>query len=109
MSAPEVSADAVAVGLKDGALVAVDVRTAEEWEGAHIAGATWIPMNELAGRMAELPEDTPLAMVCRSGSRSGVVADHLVAAGYDAVNMAGGMYAWMAAGLPIEPDDGIVI
>jgi rhodanese-related sulfurtransferase len=109
VTAADVSAAEVAAGLEQRALVAVDVRTAEEWQGAHIAGATWIPMNELAGRMTELPEGIRLAMVCRSGARSGVVADHLVAAGYDAVNMAGGMYAWVAAGLPIEPDDGLVL
>jgi rhodanese-related sulfurtransferase len=47
-----------------------------------------------------------LAIVCRSGARSGVVADWLERSGVDAVNLAGGMEAWHAASLPIEPVDG---
>jgi len=108
VSAPEAGAAEIAEGLAGGELVAIDVRTADEWEAGHIADATWISMTELAGRLDELPRDRRLAIVCRSGSRSGVVADHLHDAGYDAVNLAGGMYAWVAAGLPIEPADGWV-
>ena len=106
MSAPEASAAEVAEGLAGGGVVAIDVRTADEWQAGHIADATWISMTELAARLDELPRDRTLAIVCRSGSRSGVVADHLHDAGYDAVNLAGGMYAWVSAGLPIEPEDG---
>ena len=108
MSAPELSAAEVAEALAGDRVVAVDVRTADEWDAGHIADATWISMTELAGRLDELPRDRTLAIVCRSGSRSGVVADHLHDAGYDAVNLAGGMYAWVAAGLPIQPEDGWV-
>ena len=70
-----------------------------------IAGALWIPMGEFADRLPELPEGR-LAIVCRSGARSGVVADWLERSGVDAVNLAGGMQAWHAASLPIEPVDG---
>jgi rhodanese-related sulfurtransferase len=34
--------------------------------------------------------------------RSAIVADALVGAGYDAVNIRGGMEAWEGAGLPVE-------
>ena len=109
MTAPEVGAAELAAGLAEGRMVAIDVRTPEEWDAAHIAGATWIPMFELGRRMDELPRDVRLAMVCRSGSRSGAVADHLAGAGYDVVNLAGGMQAWVAAGLPVEPPGGPVL
>jgi rhodanese-related sulfurtransferase len=109
VSAPEVSAAEVFAGLTAGHLVAVDVRTPEEWEAGHIAGAVWIPMFELGARLGELRRDARLAIVCRSGARSGVVADHLHAAGFDAVNMAGGMEDWVRVGLPIEPADGFIV
>lgn len=107
MSAPELSAADVAAALQRGEMAAVDVREASEWEAGHIAGSTWIPMGEFAERVGELPEG-PLAIVCRSGSRSGMVADWLVRSGIDASNLAGGLLAWQAASLPIEPAGGFV-
>jgi rhodanese-related sulfurtransferase len=105
VSAPELSAAEVAAALERGELTAVDVREPGEWEAGHIAGALWIPMGELADRVSELPGGR-LAIVCRSGARSGVVADWLERSGVDAVNLAGGMQSWHAASLPIEPVDG---
>lgn len=108
MNAPDLSAADVAVALQRGDMAAVDVREAGEWEAGHIAGSTWIPMGEFAERVGELP-DGPLAIVCRSGSRSGMVADWLVRSGIDASNLAGGLLAWQAASLPIEPADGFIV
>ncbi|HET6849909.1 MAG TPA: rhodanese-like domain-containing protein [Gaiellales bacterium] len=107
MIAPELSAADVAAALQRGEVTAVDVREAGEWDAGHIGGAAWIPMSELADRLAELP-DGPLAIVCRSGSRSEMVADWLVRSGVDASNMTGGMIAWQIASLPIEPAGGFI-
>ena len=96
-------------GLARGELVAVDVREPYEWEAGHIAGAAFIPLGEIIERAGELPSDRPLAMVCRTGSRSGMAADAFHAAGLDTRNLAGGMVAWVAAGLPVEPDGGRVM
>jgi rhodanese-related sulfurtransferase len=105
VSAPELTATQVAAALGRGELAAVDVREAGEWQAGHIEGAVWIPMGELPERLAELP-DRAVAIVCRSGSRSGMVADWLERSGVEAANMAGGMQAWQAAALPIVPADG---
>ncbi len=107
MTAPDLSAAEVAAALEHGEIAAVDVREAGEWDAGHIAGALWIPMGEIPERLAELPAQ-PLAIVCRTGARSGMVADWLVRSGVEASNMAGGMVAWRAASLPIEPADGFV-
>jgi len=69
----------------------------------------WIPLGELQARAGELPRDRPLVIVCRSGARSGYAADALVAAGYEASNLAGGLHAWVAAALPLVPDGGYVL
>jgi rhodanese-related sulfurtransferase len=105
VSVAELTVAEVSAGLSAGVLSAVDVREAGEWQAGHIEGASWIPMSELADRVAELPQG-PLAIVCRSGSRSGMVADWLARAGVDAANMVGGMQAWQAAALPIVPAGG---
>ena len=46
----------------------------------------------------------PLVVVCRSGGRSSNAAAQLAAAGFTRVmNMAGGMLAYRAEGLPVAP------
>jgi rhodanese-related sulfurtransferase len=42
--------------------------------------------------------------VCRSGARSARVTAYLIQAGWDAVNVDGGMRAWAAAGRPMVTD-----
>lgn len=61
----------------------LDVRTAGEYAGGHLAGAVNIAHNDLAERLAELPFDKQREVVvyCRSGSRAKLAADVLLAAG----------------------------
>ncbi len=80
----------------------LDVRQPEEYRAGHIAGATLIPLGELGQRSHELPRDREIICVCASGSRSSSATRQLGAAGYKAVNMSGGMYAWTSAGLPVK-------
>lgn len=101
---PAEASDLIAAGA-----LAVDVREAEEWEAGHLDGAEWIPLGLLGGRIEELPRDRPVVVVCRTGSRSGYVADALHGSGIDVRNLAGGLKAWTAAGLPLDPPDGLVL
>jgi rhodanese-related sulfurtransferase len=91
--------------LADGALL-VDVREPEEWQAGHAAQAVHVPLGELGARLDELPTDGTLVMVCRSGGRSGHAATALIGAGRRAVNLAGGMQAWAAAGYDVVTDNG---
>jgi rhodanese-related sulfurtransferase len=59
-------------------------------------------MGQLSTSADRLPATRTLACICHTGRRSAVVAEALVGAGYDAVNVFGGMDAWEAAGLPVE-------
>ena len=72
----------------------------------HIDGATHIPMGEIPARLDDLPEGDPLIVTCRVGGRSARVAAWLNANGFDAVNMAGGMGEWEAAGRPMVSETG---
>ena len=73
--------------------------------GACARGAAH-PDARSAGALEELPTDRRILAICRSGGRSRAVAEALVGAGFDVVNVGGGMRAWEAADLPIETDDG---
>ncbi|HZZ46374.1 MAG TPA: rhodanese-like domain-containing protein [Pseudonocardia sp.] len=80
----------------------LDVREPDEWAAGHAPTAVHVPMGEVTGRIDELPGDEePLYVVCRAGSRSARVVQYLVAQGYPAVNIDGGMQAWAAAGRPV--------
>ena len=86
--------------------VLLDVRNADEWEAGHAPGAKWVPLGELEGARFSLPINRRIVCVCRSGARSDRAAAELVSMGFDAVNMTGGMKAWLARGLPVVRDDG---
>ncbi|MBI4059894.1 MAG: sulfurtransferase [Elusimicrobia bacterium] len=72
----------------------LDVRRPEEYERARLEGAVLIPLAELPGRLAELPKDLPLVVLCHHGMRSAHAVHHLREAGFDALNLAGGIDAW---------------
>lgn len=77
----------------------VDVRQPEEWAEGHIQGSTLIPLDDLESRLAEVPKDRDVVVVCHSGNRSKHGRDLLLRAGYARVaSMAGGLAAWEAAG-----------
>ena len=96
----ELSAAEAARAVEEGAYL-LDVREDDEWAGGHAPDAVHIAMSVLAGRAGELPTDRTIVCVCHVGARSAVVADALNRGGWTAVNLAGGMVAWEAAGLPV--------
>lgn len=61
----------------------VDVRTPEEFAAGHLPGAINLPVQELERRMVELePQERPVVVYCRSGSRSADAARLLQSAGH---------------------------
>ncbi|MGH9032574.1 MAG: rhodanese-like domain-containing protein [Acidimicrobiia bacterium] len=108
MPEPHVPAVEAAEGnalVEEGAFL-LDVREPDEWAAGHPPSAVHIPMKEVQARQGELPHDRRIVAVCRSGGRSAAVAEALTAWGFDAVNLAGGLHAWDAAGLPVVTDAG---
>jgi rhodanese-related sulfurtransferase len=64
-------------------------------------------MMEVPVRMAEIPMDGDVVVVCRSGGRSGQVVSYLMGHGWDNVrNLDGGMQDWSYAGREVVRDDG---
>jgi rhodanese-related sulfurtransferase/glyoxylase-like metal-dependent hydrolase (beta-lactamase superfamily II) len=99
-STPQASARACKTLIDGGALL-LDVREPAEWQAEHAPMAVLIPMGQVRSRQSELPRDRRIVVVCRSGGRSAAVTELLRASGFDAMNLAGGMCAWAAAGLPV--------
>jgi rhodanese-related sulfurtransferase len=88
----------------------LDVREDEEWQAGHADVAVHVPMSEFVARYGEVTEAAPadgrIHVICRSGGRSAQVAMYLNQQGLDAVNVAGGMESWAAAGRPVVTDQG---
>jgi hydroxyacylglutathione hydrolase len=76
----------------------LDVRNAGEREANGVLDGSWhIPLAELAGRVAEVPQDRPVVVYCAGGYRSSVAASLLRAAGHpDVSDLIGGFAAWQA-------------
>jgi rhodanese-related sulfurtransferase len=103
----EISAEEARKLVADGAQL-VDVRAAHEWKAGRIAGATHLPLAELAERTGELDKDRPVVLYCRGGTRSTMATDALADAGFDAAKLSEGIVGWEEADLPLEPEGGYV-
>jgi rhodanese-related sulfurtransferase len=103
----EVSREEARRMVEDGAQL-VDVRVDHEWEAGHIAGASHIPLDEIAERAGEIDRDRPVILYCRGGNRSTMATAALQAGGYDAAKLSEGITGWEEEGLPIEPEGGYV-
>ncbi len=92
--------------------ILLDVREPHEFTAVRAPGALLLPTSVFTARMAELPGDRPLLVICHTGNRSAAVTGFLTRNGRgDVVNVAGGMDAWERAGLPVRkgpvaPDEG---
>lgn len=72
----------------------LDVREPDEFEDSRIDGAHLVPLGQLPRRLAELPRDETIVVVCAVGGRSARATEFLRAQGFNAVNLRGGMRAW---------------
>ncbi len=95
-----------------GGPVLVDVRERDEFVAFRAPGAVVLPTSSFLLRFEELPRDRTIHVICNSGSRSAAVTAWLLRNGWDDVhNVAGGMVAWVRAGLetrrgPLAPGEG---
>jgi rhodanese-related sulfurtransferase len=85
------------------AVFLLDVRTPGEYARGRIPGSVLIPMNHVPKRLAEIPRDKKIVVICASGARSNAVAHFLERNGYPWVaNYEGGVFDFARRGLPLE-------
>jgi len=79
----------------------LDVRSIEEYESGHIEDSLNIYVGTLPQRLNDIPRDKPLAVICKSGTRSGFGCSILMKRGItNLCNIMGGMTSWSNAGYP---------
>lgn len=99
-----VAADDLFQRLCDETVVVLDVRPEEEYEAGHIPGARHMPVDELAARLEELPEDKEIVAYCRGPYCvfSDEAVEQLRERGFKARRLKRGLPDWRAMGLPVE-------
>ena len=82
---------------RDGSVTLLDVRMPGEVAAGRIEGFRSIPLDELRGRLDELPKDKPIYVHCHSGLRSYLACCILRGNGFDCYNLAGGWRLYASA------------
>ncbi|MFQ3567907.1 MAG: rhodanese-like domain-containing protein [Aggregatilineales bacterium] len=99
---PVISACEAAERLANSDAILLDVRAHSEYLSQRIDGARNIMYGVLPRYLDELPKDMPIIVLCASGARSQIAASLLQMHGFQEVmNVAGGLNAWLEAGLPV--------
>jgi len=101
---PEIDIDEFARRREQGAPV-IDVREPDEYQEAHVPGATLIPLASVPDRLGDVPAAGDVLVICKTGARSLRAAEFLTAKGISATNVAGGTMAWIDSGRPIAEGD----
>jgi rhodanese-related sulfurtransferase len=100
--------DAMAFAEKDPQVKLLDVRSALEFNEAHIKNSMNVPLDMLPNKINELSQSKQSYVVfCRTGNRSPMAADMLLQSGIHAVKvMEGGITRWQKEGLPVIKGQG---
>ncbi len=104
----EVAPDRAAELIRAGEVQLIDVREPYEVQAGRLAGSRHVELERLASQADSIGRDQPVLFYCRLGARSGMAANAFRRAGYEAYSLTGGIAAWHAGGLPLEPADGHV-
>lgn len=87
---------------KTGAVVIVDVRSAEDFTAGHLPGARSIPLEKLSATVKSLRKHSEIVVYDRLPQRSKTAVQQLAEGGVSARALAGGVGAWVMKGFPLE-------
>jgi len=106
MTVATVTVEEAAAWLQSGEAILIDVREPDEFAAARIDGAILAPLSQMpaAWEALDLPADKKIIVQCLKGGRSHQVCAFVGPTGPEGqllFNLAGGIQAWHAAGLPV--------
>lgn len=82
--------------LDSGTVVLIDVREPHELDICKIDKAVNIPSSELESRFGEIPKESDVVVMCRSGGRAKKAIEFLESKGYtNLTNLQGGILSWI--------------
>lgn len=99
---PQMTVHELAEHLRSGDVAVLDVRNQSEFDAGHIEGALHIFAGYLEQNLDRIPRDRTVAVHCAGGDRSSIATSLLHRYNFrNAVNVTGGVNAWIAAGYPV--------
>ena len=106
MTVPSISVEEAQQLLAADKAVLIDVREQDEWDAAHVEGATLAPLSAMPQAWSELnlPTDKTVIVMCKAGGRSARVCQFVgeqTETGHPILNLEGGIMAWHQADLPL--------
>ena len=87
---PQASMATVLDGPPDERTMLLDVRTPQEFAEGHLPGAVNIPVDDLRGRLGEIPAGLRILAYCQVGMRGYIATRILLQKGFDVANLGGG-------------------
>jgi len=100
---PEIDITELERRLGGGRVNLLDVREDWEYRRGRVPGSLHIPLGQLPARLAELPHDRPLMVICEHGNRSLVATHFLLVKGFPGTaSVSGGTDAWVRSQRPFE-------
>lgn len=104
--APAKADSLIKASKKDSLFRLIDIRTPEEVATGRIGNATMIDFYapDFQANLGKLPRDAKILLYCRSGNRTGQTLRLMESMGFKNVrHISGGINAWKAQGLPVNP------
>jgi hydroxyacylglutathione hydrolase len=102
-SVPQVAVDEAKRRWSADEATVLDVRQRGEFAEAHIPHAMNVSAGNLVAKIANVPKDRPLLVMCAGGDRSVAASSVLAALGFENVtNVTEGFDSWRSQGLPVE-------
>lgn len=92
---PQINLEDALAAASRGEVFLLDVRSATEYAGGHIPGATNISVDELRGRLGELPKDREIVAYCQVGQRGYIATRILLQNGFKVRNIGGGYRTYL--------------
>ena len=97
-----VTLDQARADAEAGRALLVDIREPDEHATGVAPGARLLPMRQLSSRLAELPKDRPVLLICNTQNRSRATYDALRQRGYTNLQyVEGGMSEWTKRRWPL--------
>jgi hydroxyacylglutathione hydrolase len=86
----------------EGGVAILDVRDETEWRSGHIPASQHLHIADLPRHLNEVPQDEPVAVICRSGHRAAIGSSMVAALGREVIAVKEGIGDWIATGYPVR-------